>query len=42
MRPGYDAFWLARFLNAQGIECLVIDAGSLEVNRRSRRVIGCA
>jgi transposase len=34
---GYDAFWLARFLKAHGIECLVIDAGSLEVNRRSRR-----
>ena len=22
---GYDAFWLARFLRAHGIECLVID-----------------
>src|SRR6201993_3299906 len=35
---GYDAFWLARFLKMHGIECLVIDPGSLEVNRRSRRV----
>jgi hypothetical protein len=25
---GYDAFWLARFLQARGIECLVIDPGS--------------
>jgi transposase len=35
---GYDAFWLARFLMARGIECLVIDPGSLEVKRRPRRV----
>ena len=35
---GYDAFWLARFLKGHGIECLVLDPGSLEVNRRSRRV----
>jgi transposase len=34
---GYDAFWLARFL-ARGVECLVIDAGNLQVNRRGRRV----
>src|SRR6516165_7369381 len=26
---GYDAFWLARFLLAHGIECLVIDPISL-------------
>jgi len=25
LRVGYDAFWLARFLRARGIECLVID-----------------
>ncbi len=31
---GYDAFWLARFLKARGIECLVIDPGSLQVSRR--------
>ena len=35
---GYDAFWLARFLKAHGIECLVIDSSSLKVNRRGRRV----
>ena len=28
---GYDAFWLARFLKARGIECLVIDPGSVEL-----------
>jgi transposase len=32
---GYDAFWLARFLMARGIECLVIDSGSLEVTHQS-------
>jgi transposase len=35
---GYDAFWLARFLKARGIECLVIDPGSVQVNRRERPV----
>jgi transposase len=35
---GYDAFWLARFLKAHGVECLVIDPGSLQVNRRGRPV----
>jgi transposase len=34
---GYDAFWLARFLKSSGIECLVVDAASLQVNRRGRR-----
>ena len=34
---GYDAFWLARFLKARGIECLVVDSASMQVNRRSRR-----
>jgi transposase len=34
---GYDAFWLARFLKTRGIECLVVDAASLQVNRRERR-----
>ena len=34
---GYDAFWLARFLKAHGIECLVVDSASLQVNRRGRR-----
>jgi transposase len=35
---GYDAFWLARFLKERGVECLVIDPGSLQVNRRGRPV----
>ena len=35
---GHDAFWLARFLKARGVECLVIDPGSLQVDRRGRRV----
>ena len=35
---GYDAFWLARFLRAHGVECIVIDPGSIQVNRRGRRV----
>jgi transposase len=35
---GYDAFWLARFLRAHGTECIVIDPGSVQVNRRGRRV----
>jgi transposase len=34
---GYDAFWLARFLKARGIDCLVVDAASMQVNRRARR-----
>src|SRR6266568_4308268 len=34
---GYDAFWLARFLKARGIECLVVDPASMQVNRRARR-----
>src|SRR5215470_14234639 len=34
---GYDAFWLARFIQARGIECLVVDSASMQVNRRSRR-----
>ena len=34
---GCDAFWLARFLKAHGIQCLVIDSASMQVNRRSRR-----
>ena len=34
---GYDAFWLARFLKARGIECLVVNSASMQVNRRARR-----
>jgi len=35
---GYDGFWLARFLEHRGIECLVMEPASLQVNRRARRV----
>jgi transposase len=34
---GRDAFWLHRWLVAQGIENLVVDSASIEVNRRARR-----
>ena len=30
---GYDAFWLARFLKARGIECLVVDAASIALGK---------
>ena len=33
---GRDGFWLHRFLEAHGIENLVIDSSSIEVNRRKR------
>jgi transposase len=34
---GRDGFWLHRFLEAQGVENLVVDSASIEVNRRKRR-----
>jgi transposase len=34
---GRDGFWLHRFLVAQGIENLVVDSASIEVNRRRKR-----
>lgn len=34
---GRDGFWLHRFLQANGIRNHVVDAGSIEVNRRQRR-----
>lgn len=34
---GRDGFWLHRFLEAQGIDNVVIDSASIEVNRRKRR-----
>jgi transposase len=34
---GRDGFWIHRFLAANGIENVVIDPASIEVNRRSRR-----
>lgn len=35
---GRDGFWLHRFLLAAGVQSLVVDSSSIEVNRRSRRV----
>ncbi len=35
---GYDGFWLARFLEHRGIDCLVMDPASLQVTRHARRV----
>lgn len=35
---GRDGFWLDRWLKSEGIENLVVDSSSLEVNRRARRV----
>jgi len=35
---GYDGFWLARLLENHGIDCLVVDPASLQVDRRARRV----
>jgi transposase len=34
---GRDGFWLHRFLQAQGVENLIVDSASIEVNRRKRR-----
>jgi transposase len=34
---GRDGFWLHRFLVAQGVESLVVDSASIEVNRKKRR-----
>lgn len=34
---GRDGFWLHRFLESRGIENVVIDSASIEVNRRSKR-----
>jgi transposase len=34
---GRDGFWLHRFLLSLGVENLVVDSSSIEVNRRSRR-----
>ena len=35
---GYDGFWLARLLGSYGIDILVVDPASLQVDRRARRV----
>jgi transposase len=34
---GRDGFWIARFLESEGIDNLVVDPSSIEVNRRQRR-----
>ena len=34
---GRDGFWLHRWLVAQGIDNIVVDSSSIEVNRRARR-----
>ncbi len=34
---GRDGFWLHRFLESHGVESLVVDSASIEVNRRARR-----
>jgi transposase len=34
---GRDGFWIDRFLRAQGVENIIVDSASIEVNRRKRR-----
>ncbi|MFV2045415.1 MAG: IS110 family transposase, partial [Anaerolineales bacterium] len=34
---GRDGFWLHRYLVEQGVQNLVVDSSSIEVNRRQRR-----
>lgn len=34
---GRDGFWLHRYLSLQGVENLIVDSSSIEVNRRARR-----
>jgi transposase len=34
---GYDGFWLHRWLTAEGVINYVVDAASIQVNRRARR-----
>jgi len=34
---GRDGFWLHRYLSSKGIDNLVVDSSSIEVNRRKRR-----
>jgi transposase len=36
-KPGRDAFWVHRWLVAAGVHNLVVEASSIEVNRRARR-----
>lgn len=34
---GRDGFWIHRWLRSQGVDSLVVDSSSIEVNRRKRR-----
>src|SRR5262245_59308336 len=34
---GREGFWLHRYLSEKGVENLVVDSSSIEVNRRARR-----
>src|SRR5260370_24591500 len=34
---GRDGFWLHRYLSQQGLDNLVVESASIEVNRRARR-----
>lgn len=34
---GRDGFWLDRYMKTQGVQNIVVDAASIEVNRRARR-----
>src|SRR5512137_597515 len=34
---GRDGFWLHRYLQTRGVNNLVVDSASIEVNRRKRR-----
>ena len=34
---GRDGFWIFRWLQSEGIDCLVVDPASIEVNRRKKR-----
>ena len=35
---GRDGFWLHRYLRSEGIDNIIVDSASLEVNRRKRKV----
>ena len=34
---GRDGFWLDRYLKSEGVKNVIVDAASIEVNRRARR-----
>ena len=36
-KAGRDGFWLHRYLHSRGIDNVVVDSASLEVDRRLRR-----